>query len=179
MRTKLLSFLLFGMTVAALIVALKFVNWVPAAVQGGFLRRYDSVEDVRSKLKIKTVYTPSYYPQSFKWPPSQIAAQTRPYPAVVMEFTQKEKSDVCLVISQTALPHSALGDKIEILHVKETVRYSLKKRDAVLEVGVCKNDEPCSRITWDEGDYRISVVMKSTPADLIKIAESMIAYQKN
>ena len=59
--------------------------------------------------------------------------------------------------------------------VAESVRYQLRGRDALLEVGVCEENIMCSRISWNEKGYRISVAMKSAPVDLIRIAESMTA----
>lgn len=174
MRTKLRNLLLFGAAVASLIIVLKMMNWMPLAVEEGLLRRYSSIDEVKSKLKIKTIYTPAFYPQSLRWPPSQIAAQTKPFTAVVMEFAQKENNDVFLIISQIAAHHSLPDEKIKILRIKETVRYPLKGRDALLVVGVCRDGEPCCRIAWDEEEYRISLVMRSTPINLLKIAESMV-----
>ncbi len=174
MRSKLTGFFFFAMAIAALIAGLKVLNWVPSAVEEGMLRRYGSIEEVKSKLKIKTIYTPAFYPQCLKWPPSQIAAQTRPFTAVVTEFARNDGADTCLIISQAASPHSLLDEKIKMRLVKEQVHYSLKGRDALLVVGECKEDEPCSSISWDEGADRISIIMKSTPVDLVKIAESLI-----
>ncbi len=81
---------------------------------------------------------------------------------------------MCLVISQTALPHSLAHEKIKMVQVKETVHYFFKGRNAMLMVGACNDDEHCSRISWKEGEYRISVTMKSTPFDLLKVAEGMV-----
>ena len=174
MRSKLIGFFLFGTAIAALIAGLKVINWVPSAVEEGMLRRYGSIEEVKSKLRIKTIYTPAFYPQGFRWPPSQIAAQTKPFMAVVTEFARNDGTDTCLIISQAAAPHSLVDKKIKMRLVKEQVHYSLKGRDALLVVGECKEDEPCSSISWDEGADRISIIMKSTPVDLVKIAESLV-----
>ena len=80
--------------------------------------------------------------------------------------------------SQTAKGRRPVWDKkIEIQRIEEQVPYSLKGRKAELTVGQCRNGEPCSGISWDEGEYRIDVLMKSGPFDLIGIADSMI-YEK-
>jgi len=173
MLKKLLSLLVFGVLITALVAALKLMNWVPSALQEGSLRKYGSIDEVKAKLKITDVFAPAYYPQCFSWPPSQIAAQTRPYAAVVMEFNRKDSREACLIISQVASPHVLPEEKIKLSRVAESVRYSLRGRDALLEVGACGGDDPCSRMTWNEKGYRISVTLKSTPADLIRIAESM------
>lgn len=173
-RTKLVSFILFAIAVGALILGLRVMSFVPAAVQGGVLQQYRSIDEVREKLKIRDVYVPSYYPQCFLWPPSLVAAQTKPFTAIMIGFTRRDGDDSCLVITQTQLPHMLKDEKTAMERVKEKVRYSLKGRDALLEVGACKDDVPCSRITWNEKEYRITVLMKSTPIDLVKIAESMM-----
>jgi hypothetical protein len=173
MSKKLLGLIVFCAVVSALVVALKLVNWVPSALQEGALRKYGSIDEVKAKLKIKDVFAPAYYPQCFSWPPSQIAAQTSPYTAVVMEFNRKDGREACLIVSQVASPHVLPEEKIKLSRVAESVRYSLRGRDALLEVGVCGGDDPCSRMTWNEKGYRISVALKSTPVDLIRIAESM------
>jgi hypothetical protein len=54
-------------------------------------------------------------------------------------------------MSQTELPHSLAHDKIKMARVKETVHYAFKGRKAMLMVGTCTDDEPCSLISWEEG----------------------------
>ncbi len=175
MHRKFFSFFYFAITVVILIAVLKILNWLPMAIQKDAIRRYSSVEEVRLRLNIKNIYVPSYFPQNFTWPPSEILAQNKPFTAVVMEFKHRERGDIALIISQVAAGANFVPDKkIKILQVKEKVTYPLKGRNAVLEVGLCKNDEPCSRISWDEGKYRVTVVMKSPPFDLIKVADSML-----
>jgi hypothetical protein len=175
MRKIIVGFLYFVVTVAVLIGGLKLINWVPSVVQEGFIGEYKSIEEVESKLKIRDVYVPSYFPQSFKWPPDTIWAQTKPFTAIVMEFRNQDKGELGLIISQVAAgAHFIPASKIRIAEVREKAAYSLKGRKAVLEVGTGKNEEPCSSISWTEGGYRMTVVMKSSPFDLLKIAESML-----
>jgi hypothetical protein len=164
----------FVFIVMILLGVLQILNWIPSAVQEGAFRRFESIDEVRSHLKIHPLLVPVYYPSSVQWPPSLIAAQTRPYTAVVMEFLNSGSGDTGLVITQTALSHQPIEEKIRFTVVRETVRYAVKGRTALLEVGTCGNGERCSRISWDEGAYRMSVVMKASPVDLVRIAESMI-----
>lgn len=173
-RTKILNFIIFGASMIAVVAGLKAMNWVPSALQEGLLRRYSSIEEVKERLKLSRIYAPAYYPQCLKWPPVTIAAQKRPYTAVVMEFVQKEMTDVCLVISQTELGRRPPEEKIVLSTVRQSVRYRLKGRDMLLEVGSCKDNAQCSRISWEEDGYRIVVSSRSTPVDLVRIAESMI-----
>jgi hypothetical protein len=175
MRKKVIGFLSFGLIVVVLIGAMKLVDWVPSAVQSGFVEEFRSIDEVTSRLKITDIYIPSYFPQNFKWPPTVILAQTKPYTAIVMEFRDVTRGDVGLTISQVdAGARFISDDKIGMSQIREQVSYPLKGRNASLEVGADSNDEPCSRISWIEGKYRITVAMRSRPFELLKIAESML-----
>ena len=174
MYKKFLGLFYFAVTIAILIVVLKVTNWLPTVLQEGAMREYSSIEESKSGLNIRDINVPSYFPQSFKWPPSKILAQSRPFIAIVMEFKNGETGDIALVISQAADKSFVPDKKITIVQIKERVNYPLKGRSVLLEVGVCKKDVPCSRISWDEGKYRITIEMKSAPFELIKIADSML-----
>lgn len=177
MQRKFLNLLLFGIAVAALLAALRLMNWAPTALQDGLLQRYNSVEEVKAKLNIRHVYAPAYYPQCFRWPPASIIAQTRPYTAVVMEFMRKDGEEICLVVAQTEVSRPSPRVKIALAEVRESVRYLLKGRPALLETGLCDDGQVCSRISWEEDGYRILIIGKSVPAQLEKIAESVIPSQ--
>ncbi len=161
-------------TVAAVIIVLKTLNWLPTLLQQDTIRRYGSIEEVRAKTKIRDVFVPAYFPQSIMWPPSEILAQSRPYPAVLMVFNAANKREVVLVISQAASDAFSKNALIQFDRITRTVPYDLKGRKALLEVGDCKNDEPCSRISWIEDEFTITLTMKSRPFELLRIAESML-----
>ena len=178
MKRTLGGLLVFIIMIAVLLGMLQVLNWIPAAVQEGAFRKYANIEEVRAHLKIDPVFVPVYYPRSVQWPPALIAAQTRPYAAVLTEFMKSDDSnETILIITQTARPHPPLSLKLGLTEVRETVRYPFKGRIAVLEVGVCRKEEQCSRMVWDEGEFRLSLVMRSSPVDLVRIAESMVAQQ--
>lgn len=174
MRAKISSFFYFLLAVAAVLVVLKTLDWLPSVLQKDTMRRYGSLEEVRGALNIKDVYVPSYYPQSISWPPSEILAQAKPFPAVIMIYTRAGSGDAVLVVSQAASERFSPDAAVKIVQTREKVPYRLKGRSALLEVGVCKNAETCSRIAWNEGGTTITVAMKSTPFELIRIAESML-----
>ena len=169
--TRILSF---AFMIGLLILALKVMNWIPLALHQDAVRRYKTIEEVRSALDMKNIFVPSYFPQQISWPPSAILAQSKPYSAVVMEFTRADKRNTALVISQSEGKALPVENPIELLVVTEKVPYTIKGRNAVLTVGSCGNNEPCSGITWVEGRYTLTVLMKSTPFELMKIVESML-----
>ena len=177
MRERMRGLIIFIVAVTILVVTLKVLNWAPDILQEGLPRTYDTIDAVKSRLKIRTIYIPSYYPQGLHWPPARITAQSKPYMMILMEFTGEEDNNVSLVISQTALPHAAPKASIELIQDNERVRFPFKGRDALLEVGLCANNVQCSRISWNESPYRIEVVMLSPPTEIVKIAESMVSEQ--
>ncbi len=65
--------------------------------------------------------------------------------------------------------------RITLSEVKEQTQYRLKGRNVLLQVGTCDNEMPCSRMTWreDNGSH-YTVLLTSSPFELIRIAESMI-----
>jgi hypothetical protein len=65
-------------------------------------------------------------------------------------------------------------EKLRLTAIRESVRYEFKGRTALLEVGVCRRDEQCCRITWNEENVSIALVMRSSPVELVRIAESML-----
>lgn len=174
MRKKILGFFYFAATIAILVVILKVTNWLPTVFQEGMMKKYGSIEEVKAKLKVRDIYVPSYFPQNVKWPPSRILAQSRPYFALLMEFSISETSGTSLVISQVAGSGPVPEEKLALTQIKERATAPLKGRTALLEVGTCKKDLSCSRISWNEGEYRLTLTMKAPPFDLIKIADSMI-----
>lgn len=174
MARRSLRLVAFLIGVAGLVAALKVAHWIPAAAQRDLLRRYGTVEEVRAAMSPAEVYVPSYIPQELGWPPSAIVAQRRPFPAVVMEFENAGRRETALVISQAPPGRELPGVKIPLARVDESVRYSLKGRDAVLWVGASPRGEQISRLAWTESAVRIDLVAKTAPVELIKVAESML-----
>jgi hypothetical protein len=174
MRKIIRSFLSFGAAVGLLVAGLRLLNGVPLLVQEDLLRTYGDLDEVRSALRIAPILVPSYFPQDLSWPPAAILAQGRPFSAVVMEFERSGGRETALVIVQADADRAVAGGKIRIGRIRESAGYSLKGRDAVLDVGACRDGGPCSRISWREGRYRIDVTARSAPFELIEIAESMV-----
>lgn len=174
MQRKFSNYLLFAAAVVILAGGLKIAGWLPMLTQRDLMRKYASVEDVRAELSIREIRVPSYFPQNLSWPPSTVLAQGKPFPALIMEFEQAGGKSAGLVISQSRSASFRTDGRIRIAQLKEKVGYPLKGRDATLEVGTCGNGDPCSRISWTEGNTHIAVAARATPLELIKVAESML-----
>ena len=173
MRSNIARFLSFSIAVAVVVGLLRIVNWLPMEFQHGSLRRYDSIEKLRAALNIRDVYVPAYFPQSIAWPPAELAAQSRPFVAVLMKFNSADAGDELLVITQSAQDIFHREASVELTKITERAFQQLHGKTAFLEVGACGSIEPCSRISWREGEHSIVVVMKSAPFELIRIADSM------
>ena len=174
MRAKSYGFLYLLLTIAAVLIVLKTLNWLPTMFQKDMLRKFDSMDEVQSKLNIRDLLVPSYFPESIMWPPSEILAQAKPYPAVLMIFNDAKTRDVALVISEAASDAFSENSLLPFVQITRKVPFDLKNRKALLEVGTCKKDEPCSRLSWTENKYRIVLTMKSPPFELVRIAEGML-----
>ncbi len=174
MRSRVVSFLYFIAIAAAVVVVVKTVNWLPQVFQTGTLRKYNSIEALKAKLNVKDVYVPAYFPQSISWPPAEILGQTTPALDIFMTFKRAGAGDIALTVRQTVARSESADPLIRLVQVTEKVSYRLKGRNAVLEVGACKDNVECCRISWMEKEYTITVAMKSSPFEVIKIAESMI-----
>jgi len=170
---KLIGLVMFAAMAAVLVLVLKALHWLPTALDKGAVREYRSIEEVSRSLGIKDIYVPVYFPQSYRWPPSRIIAQGTPFVSVVMEFEDVRRGGTGLVIRQSESEAFPKEDRIGILNVRERVSYVLNGRSAVLEVGFCEHNVPCSRIFWKEGSYAVSVAAKSAPFDLLRLADSM------
>ncbi len=166
--------LLFSMVIAALTALLGFFNWLPLHIEEGIARRYSSIEEVKTKLKLKEVFVPSFFPQQYVWPPYEIIAQTKPFTSVIMKFRRINGKQDALVICQFTAAASVPDCSPRMIQISESTAFKMKGRMAVLEVGACGHNEACSRMSWLEGRYRITVAVDAPPFDLVKISESMI-----
>lgn len=168
------GFLLFAFLIISLAAVLRLLNWLPSSMEEGLAHRYSSIEDVKAKLKLRQILVPSYFPQQYVWPPYDIVAQTKPFTSVVMKFRSIDGKPDSLVITQSASKTPISYSFPAMSPIKESTRFDMKGRQAVLDVGDCGHGETCTRITWHEGRYSIAVAAYSPPFDVIRISESMI-----
>jgi hypothetical protein len=174
MRLKRL--LLFMAVMAAVIMTLKLLNWVPVSMRGEGLNRYSTVDDARTTLKLKKIYLPVYFPQYLKWPPREIYAQKKPFAMVLMHFSGRDSDDIVLSIRESESGHlEFLKSRIEPEEVTGEEKITLKGRPAVLVHGICPGKEPCNSVTWRDGGYDFTVIMKDSSKELLRVSESMLS----
>lgn len=161
---------------AVLVVALLAVaNGIPSRAQGGFAKRFSSVEEAQRAIGLDRIAVPAYFPAGISWPPSFIIGQQKPYRAVAMEFREAQTGRVILTIVQSSLRQDdPQFQRIRMTAVREETAYSLKGKTAVLQVGTCGGGIACGKMTWQDKGAYTTVLSISSPFDLIRIAESMI-----
>jgi hypothetical protein len=173
-KKQALYALSFVITLAVVVGVLKFMNWAPGALEPGLMSRYQRIEDVEATLGITKIYVPAYFPETIGWPPAAILAQSKPYPAVVMEFARASDGETMLVIVQAASRRFQPEVAIRFHTISETVPLDLRGRSARLEAGLCDDRTACSRLEWDEGEVHVMLTMRAPSIELIRIAESML-----
>jgi len=165
---------LFAAGVALFGAALKAANALPALIQPDVLRRYASLEEARAALRMENPGVPSYFPEELGWPPSVVLAQGRPFPALVMEFERARGRGPALVIARWAAGRPLGAGPIRLARTGAAVRYALKGREFLLRVGITPAGEAACRVGWTEGRFRTELAGKVPPAELIRVAESML-----
>lgn len=166
----------FAMMVLGLIVFLKVLGWLPAAVSKTEVKTFRSLEDARAALKIKRIYLPSYFPQYLSWPPDEILARRKPFTMVLMHFENEQRREIALAIRQSDSRDPApLKTRIEPVSIRSGEDISLKGRQARLFMAICPVNRACNGVTWQDEGYTFTVIAKDSVEEVLKIAESMIA----
>jgi hypothetical protein len=164
----------FTVTILIVLLVLKLLNWLPSALQDEGIKKYSSVDDVRTALKIPKVYIPAYFPEYITWPPAEIFAQRRPFPLVMMHFTHRDSKSFALSLFQVD-SRAAFEPKYksDVLYVRKESPITIKGRAGTLVLAVCSGRERCNRVSWEEGIFRITLIADDTPEQIVRMAESM------
>ncbi len=168
---RLKTAVLFLVTVGALVLVLRVLDWLPLAIKKDTVRRYSTLEGVREELGRRDIYLPSYFPQSLRWPPSEIYASRD---VLLMHFTHMETGELILSLSQTARGVKPLSSRLEPERIIKQDTALLKGREVKLSLAVCKDGKPCNRALLGEGGYTLEVIFRGPVEELQKITESLL-----
>jgi len=172
---KVGAFVLFCIMVLFAAGILRLLDWLPLVIQDESLRRYASVEDVQRELKIGKILLPSYFPQYLSWPPSEIFAQEKPFPLVLLYFKDLNTGDVVLAIRQSDSKDPApVPLRIEPKKIASRRNIVVKGRNAELSVAACEDGRTCNAVSWREEGYTITIVARDSIQELLRIASSML-----
>lgn len=156
-------------------VILNLLNWVPTIFQGEGVRRYKTIEDLKSELKLGKLFLPSYFPQYLIWPPSEIYGRRKPAKMVLMHFTNYDGKDVVLSVMQAdSADPRPIKSRIDPVITRKREGILIKGKRGELCLALCAGGEPCNSVTWESEGYTFTIIAKDSVEELRKIAESMI-----
>jgi len=173
---KIIRIVIFLLVISLLVIILKGMNWVPVALQKDVMKKYASIDEMKSQLKFTKIYLPAYFPGDFIWPPSTVLAQDVPYPAIVLEFKMKDRDSVGLIITQSSSSQFRYGRRAEVSSDPKEMTYSLEGRNTIITYGTCNGGAICSSIKWNEKDQWLTIFGLTPKEELIRIAESMLPH---
>jgi len=173
---KIVRIVIFILVISLLVIILKGLNWVPVALQKDVMKKYASIDEMKSQLKFTKIYLPAYFPGDFIWPPSTVLAQDVPYPAIVLEFKMRDTNTAGLIITQSTSPQFRYGRGADVSSDPKELSFSLKGRNTIITYGTCSGGAKCSSIKWNEKDQWLTVFGLTPKEELIRIAESMLSH---
>jgi hypothetical protein len=175
LMSNLKMFSVFLLILFMTVLVLMILNWIPLVIRSKGIQRYGSLENVQKALMIRTIYLPSYFPDHLQWPPAEIFAQSTPFPMVLMHVKERGRDRIVLAIRQVdAHASNPLKLRIEPVQIKKQEQVMLKGRTAVLSLALCADGTACNQIVWQEEGYTLTLVVRDTVQELIRIAESML-----
>ena len=138
------------------------------------LRPYASFDEAKKALKRRAeIYIPSHLPAQLAWPPSEVFAQRKPFPAIIMVFRQQGKTEPMLELIQYKSGTRFTDGSIKFTTIKQRGPFKMRGLDSLFSIGECGSPEPCATAVWDEGGFTFSAAMRGAPFELSKIAASM------
>lgn len=176
-RPLIVRLLVFAATVLLVALILSVLSWLPSLMQTQRLKKFSSVEMAHKELRTSRIYMPTYIPEhlGLTWPPSEIYGQDRPFDALIMYVSYKEKQETGLVIHQiSAEANYEIEPHMDFRKTGDGRRVEIKKRPALLFPALCNGESPCNAVSWKEEGTVITVIGKCTAQDVIKIAASML-----
>ena len=76
--TKTVRGVLVTLLMAAMVVAfLAIADWIPSRAQGGFTKKFHSVEDAQRAMGMEHMMIPAYFSAGISWPPSPVVSQQK------------------------------------------------------------------------------------------------------
>lgn len=163
----------FFLMVLITVLVLKLVNWLPSTFFKEDIRKFRTLDEVRAELNVARIYTPTYFPEHIQWPPSVIFAQRKPFMLIVMHFPHSDSRMHALSIYQ-ADRHARYEPPLDILQQKDARAVTINNRNGTLILADCRGNERCNSLSWEEGDFRITLVSDDIPDQLMRMAKSMV-----
>lgn len=167
--------LFFILMIAALALVLRLLNYLGSSLAEGGLRRYSSLEAAERDLGPLPSTLPSYYPETYEWPPGEILAQGEPLPLVLIHVRERDSGRISLAIREA---DHRISDPPP-LRLAPTRVYSrqdidLKGHPAELVFADCGENIRCLQLAWSDGENNTTLVALGSEEELLRVARSMI-----
>lgn len=173
--SKAVKFVSFFASMAALVLGLLFLNWLPFAIDDKGLRQHVSVTEASKVLKGQKLLLPSYFPERLSWPPFEILAGSRPSLAAVMHFKDVQSGEITLAIVQSEAGRPPPVSRIEPSRILSKEQVLIKGRKGSFTLALCPDKKPCNRAVFFEDGWRIAVTARESKREILLIAQSMLA----
>ncbi|MFH1141910.1 MAG: hypothetical protein V1724_09710 [Chloroflexota bacterium] len=160
--------------VAAIAVALRLLNLVPAHIKAQTaVKEYATVEQVEAALGTRVIL-PAYFPDYLSWPAYRITVQRRPALDIWLHFLSRDGSREALSIRQIVWPEGtppvAIAEPDEVL---QRTSIEVDSARGTLLVGQAADGSNLNQLRWRQGDRYIVVTTVHSLAELLRIASSM------
>lgn len=167
--------LFFILMIAALALVLRLLNYLGSSLAEGGLRSYSSLEAAERDLGPLPTTLPSYYPDTYEWPPGEILAQGEPHPLVLIHVKERKSDRIGLAIREA---DHRISDPPPLrlsptrVHSRQTV--DLKGHPAELAFADCGEGVRCFQLSWSDDERNTTLVALGSEEELLRVARSMI-----
>lgn len=173
---RLRSMLLMLLTVGVLAGALTLLNVLPVAVSDAPVRAYPDLDAARHALGWRRVLLPAYLPASIAWPPSEVLAGTEPVPMLVVLFRRQGSDQVVLSFAQVQATREVVAPRVVPSDDVVETRRDVGGREATLWEGRCPEGGSCSKISWQDGEFHLSIGLRDDANELVRMAHSVFVH---
>ncbi len=161
--------LVLGSAAFALVGLDSMPTWLHGQPRG--VRRAGSVEEVERRLQAR-VLLPSYFPDTLRWPPSQVRFTREEGGSVALDFQGKDGAPA-LLLAQTTAPAGEIPDAIKGRLAVIQRQSAPLGEDAVLARVVAEDGTLWSQLEWTGKDRRFLLRGRGSLEDLIRMARSI------
>jgi len=164
----------FALLLVAILFALVTLNWLGSVLNPQSVRRFATIEELASEVRPARVFRPAYYPEEFEWPPFEILAKTGPHLEAVFHVRDRTTHRLVLGIRQA---DSAIAKpvplRIFLVDSRSSEQVDLGDRLVEVTQGKCGENPICYQVSWEEGNYRLTLVGTRSRSEILRIASGM------
>jgi hypothetical protein len=149
-------------------------TWLHGQPRG--VRRATSVEEVERRLQSR-VLLPSYFPDSLRWPPSQVRFTREDGGSVALDFQGKDGAPA-LLLAQTLASAATIPEGIQGRLAVIQRQSAPLGEDAVLARVVAEDGTLWNQLEWSRSGRRFLLRGRGSLEDLIRMARSIHGERK-